>query len=99
MVKYREVNPDFWSYDKEGDYVEGVLMKKQENVGKNKSHLYSLNTKEGFKNVWGATILDKRMEFVDVGSVVKITYQGLTQKKDGSRVAKMFKVELVEEEE
>jgi hypothetical protein len=93
-MTYKEIDPQNWTYDKEGDFIEGILVKKQEDVGINKSMLYSIETLEGVKNVWGATILDERMAFVKVGDKLKITYQGLSEKKAGKNPAKIFKVEV-----
>lgn len=96
---YEEINPTIWSYKEEGDFIEGILVRKQEGIGSNNSMLYSIETpEEGVKNVWGATILDERMALVNVGSKVKITFKGLTEeKKKGKNQAKIFKVEVDKE--
>ena len=95
---YKEINPSTWSYEKEGDFIEGILIQKQEDIGVNKSMLYSIKTPEGVMNVWGATILDQRMAFTKEGDKLKITYQGLTEAKSGKNAAKIFKVEVDAEE-
>ena len=83
-----------------GDFIEGFLIKTQDNVGVNKSMLYSIETFEGIKSVWGSTILDERMSLITVGARVRITFKGLGEKKPGKNPAKIFKVEVdVEEEE
>jgi hypothetical protein len=96
-MAYEEVNPEMWNYDKDGDFIEGVLVAKQDNIGTNKSKMYSIDTSDGIKNVWGATILDSRMDFVDVGSKIKITYKGLGEAKQGHNAPKIFKVEVDKE--
>jgi predicted methyltransferase len=96
-MTYKEINPENWTYEKENDFIEGVLVKKQEDVGLNKSMLYSIETPTGVKNVWGATILDERMAFTKVGDKIKITYKGLSEKKAGKNPAKIFKVEKDED--
>lgn len=93
-MAYEEINPPTWIYTIEGDSIEGILLDKQENVGPNDAMLYSLETSEGVKNVWGATILDQRMAFVKVGVKLKITYKGLGEKKPGQNAPKIFKVEV-----
>ena len=93
-MTYEEINPEVWTYEKDGDFVEGVLVATQKDVGVNKSMLYSIETSEGVKSVWGAAILDSRMSFVKNGDKVKITYKGLAEKKGGKNPAKIFKVEV-----
>ena len=93
-MAYKEINPEDWTYEKDGDFIEGLLVRVQENVGPNNSRLYSLETPEGVKNVWGATLLDSRMAFVKVGDKVRITYKGLAEAKFGKKPAKIFKVEV-----
>lgn len=93
-MTYEEINPTDWKYDKEDDFIEGVLLRKEEDVGVNNSMLYSIETPEGVKSVWGATILDSRMAFAKVGDKIKITYKGLAEAKGGKKPAKIFKVEV-----
>jgi hypothetical protein len=93
-MAYQEINPTDWKYDKDGDFIEGVLVRVQEKVGINESMLYSIETPEGVKSVWGATILDSRMALVEVGSKIRITYKGLAEPKLGKAPAKIFKVEV-----
>lgn len=96
-MTYKEINPSDWTYDKDGDFIEGFLLQKQSEIGVNKSNLYSIEASEGVKNVWGSAILDSRMSLVKVGSKVKITYKGLAEAKAGKNPAKIFKVEVDEE--
>jgi len=98
-MTYQEINPSTWTYDKDGDFIEGILISLQKDVGENKSMLYSIETPEGVKNVWGATILDQRMALVKIGDKIKITYKGLAEAKKGKNPAKLFKVEVDKEEE
>ena len=94
-MAYEEVNPTTWIYKNDGDFIEGELLRVQDNVGPNASKLYSIDTPEGVKSVWGATILDERMALVKVGDKVKITFKGLSeQKTKGKNPAKIFKVEV-----
>ena len=91
---YQEINPTDWTYNKDGDFIEGVLVQKQEKVGVNESMLYSIETPNGVKSVWGATILDSRMALAKVGDKIKITYKGTAKAKKGKNPAKIFKVEV-----
>lgn len=96
-MAYKEVNPDYWTYNTDGDFIEGILVHVQDNVGVNKSKLYSIETKDGIRNVWGATILDSRMLLIPVGSKIKITYKGMTAPQKGKKPAKVFRVEIDKE--
>lgn len=94
-MAYKEINPDVWTYEKDGDAIEGVLVEVENDVGSNKSMLYSLEVSPGvFKSIWGSVILDQRMRFVKVGQKVRVTYKGLSEKKAGKNPAKIFKVEV-----
>lgn len=93
---FKEINPDFWTYEKDGDAIEGVLVKVEKDVGENKSNLYSLEVSPSvFKSVWGSVVLDQRMSLVKPGQKVRITFKGLAEKKGkGKNAAKIFKVEV-----
>lgn len=93
-MAYTEINPTDWTYEEDGDFIEGILVSVQKDVGPNEAMLYSLETTEGVKVVWGATILDQRMALVNVGEKVKITYKGLAEPKAGKQAAKIFKIEV-----
>lgn len=91
---YQEIDPTDWTYEKEGDFIEGILVRVQEKIGPNQSMLYSIENLEGVKSVWGATLLDQRMALTKVGDKVKITYKGLAKPTAGKQAAKIFKVEV-----
>jgi len=91
---YVELNPEYWIYEKDGDFVEGVLLNKVDKVGKNESWLYSIETPEGVKSVWGSVVLDGKMALTKVGDKIKITYNGLGEAKSGRNAPKLFKVEI-----
>ena len=96
---YKEINPDVWTYEEDGDFIEGVLIKAQADVGENKSMLYTLETEpSNFVAVWGSAVLDQRMSLVKVGQKIKITFKGLGEKKFGKNPPKIFKVEVDEPE-
>ena len=56
-------------------------MRKRSDIGKNKSMMYDLETKESIRGVWGGTVLDSKLEMFREGDHVKIVFLG---KKDGS---------------
>jgi hypothetical protein len=92
---YQEIEPTIWKPEKDGDFIEGVLVRVQEKVGENESMLYGIETPEGVKNIWGSAVLDERMAFVKQGEKVKVTFKGLAKEtKKGRSPAKIFKVEV-----
>jgi len=93
-MTYKEINPTEWKPEKDGDFIEGVLIRVQEDVGINKSMLYSIEAPESVKSVWGSAILDSRMALIKVGEKVKITYKGLGESKGGKNAPKIFRVEV-----
>ncbi len=96
-MTYKEVvDPLVWTYENDGDFIEGVLVNKQDKVGPNNSWIYTIETPDGVKSVWGAAILDSRMVAVKVGAKIKITYKGLGEAKGGHNPPKIFKVEVDE---
>jgi len=96
-MTYKEINPEMWTYNNDGDFIEGVVLNKESEVGENKSWLYSIETLEGVKSVWGSAVLDSRMALIKLDSKVKITYKGLGEAKAGRKAPKIFKVEVDEE--
>jgi hypothetical protein len=96
-MTYKEINPTVWTYENDGDSIEGVLVHKEDNVGENKSWMYNIETPDGVKSVWGSAVLDSRMKFVTVGNKVRVTYKGLGEAKSGRSPPKIFKVEVDEE--
>lgn len=93
-MAFEEVNPNTWVYEKEGDSITGVLLKTEEDVGPNNSMMYHLESDGKPISVWGSTVLDQRMQFIQPGALVRITYKGLGEKIGGKNPAKIFKVEV-----
>jgi len=96
-MAYEEIKPTDWTYEKDGEFIEGILVAKQDKVGVHESWLYSIETPEGVISVWGSAILDQRMAFVKIGAKIKITYKGLAKATAGKQPAKIFKVEVDKE--
>ncbi len=97
---FKEINPEVWTYEEDGDFIEGILVKVESDIGANKSNMYTLETKPSeFIGIWGSIILDQRMSLVKIGEKVRITYKGTAEKKPGKNAAKIFKVEVDQPEE
>ena len=88
---YEEINPAMWK-PKEGESVEGELVNKQKDVSTNGSMLYTIETDKELINCWGSTVLDNRMQLVDIGDSVRITFVRTEKNKKGQPL-KIYKVE------
>ena len=91
--QYEEIIPTVWKPLKEGDTFEGRIISRERNIGiDNKSTLYHFENNTGQFVIWGCTVLDDRMSYVNDGDYVRITFKGLKQNKKGQDV-KIYKVE------
>lgn len=95
---FKEIDPKLWTYEKDGDFLEGYLLRIQEHIGRNDSAMYDFETKDGLRSVWGSAILDSKLGLIKVGTKVRITYKGLGEAIGGKSAAKIFKVEVDVEE-
>jgi hypothetical protein len=80
---------DMW--DREST-IQGVLKKKQSEVGPNESMLYTIKTKDGDVGVWGSTVLDTKFEEIEVGYEVMIEPLGEVVSEKTKRKYMDFKV-------
>lgn len=79
---------DMW-LEEAGKSIQGKLVKVKTGVGKNKSNIYELEVEPGkVVGVWGSTVLDSRFEDIEVGTDVKILYNG---KKQGEKARGAYK--------
>ena len=88
---WEEVSPNVWKPINEGDCIEGVLIQKRSKVGSFASEAYMLENVNGQFLVWGCTVLDERMNFINEGDRIKIEFKGVEKNKKGQDV-KVFKV-------
>lgn len=97
-MAYRKIEEATEKWQEEGKVIEGVLVRVEDNVGPNKSIMYTIKQADGsLVKAWGATILDSLMGAIEVGSQVKITFTGLGKKTGGKAAAKLFIVEVDDE--
>jgi len=67
----------FWKPQKD-ESLEGRYIEKRNEQGKFKQSLYVIEMQDGQKvGVNGTTVLDKKMDKVGTGKMVKITFKGL----------------------
>lgn len=71
-----------WIPEKVNDEISGKIRIIEEEVGENKSKLYTLETKDLVRGVWGCTVLNEKMKLLEVGNSVKIVFLG---KKQGAK--------------
>lgn len=83
-----------WKPENEGDEVSGVFLEVRENVGANKSNIYTLQQADGSRvGVWGSAVIDNRMASIPVGDQVRIVYLGKAPSKTPGRSAyKQFEI-------
>lgn len=79
-----------------GEYIDGDYLGFTSDVGPNKSRLYHLKHRGSFVSVWGATILDQRMDALQPprGAQVMIQYLGDVETGRRLNAAKNFRVKV-----
>ena len=76
-----------------GESIQGVLKAKKSDVGPNNSMAYYIEDAERKQwLVWGSTVLDNRLELVNVGETIRITRKD-DQLNTKKQPTKIFKVE------
>ena len=97
MADWITVKDDNQSSDRTHDFetdkvIEGIYFNNKENVGRNLQTIYQFEIGEELVDVWGATILDRKMQGIEVGEEVKITYLGKKISKTSKREFKDYDV-------
>ena len=78
------INNSTWSPSRPGDTIEGELLEKKANVGRWNHMLYVIKRSDGScRDVWGCYRLDKKMEEIGIGDIIRIRYKGEITKDDG----------------
>lgn len=67
--------------------ITGTLLNKKPPAGNRESWIYVIQTGSGPREIWGFTVLDRKMEKIRVGSMVKLEYLGLkdSEKRKGKQ--------------
>jgi hypothetical protein len=98
MVEWKTVEPGVWKPEKDGDSIIGVLLSKQPKEGQLSARYLLEVEKDGKKEpmmVWGSTVLDDRMNIVQFGKLVRITFVGKEKNKRGQDL-NIYKVEVAQ---
>ena len=78
------INNSTWSPERPGDTIEGEVVEKKFNVGKWNHNLYVIKRSDGScRDVWGCYRLDKKMDEIKIGDIIRIRYKGEITKSDG----------------
>jgi len=78
------INNSAWTPERPGDTIEGELVEKKFNVGRWNHTLYVIRRRDGScRDVWGCYRLDKKMEEITAGDIIRIRYKGEITKSDG----------------
>jgi len=73
---------NIWDFQKE-EYIEGEYKGKEENVGQNKSTIFTIKKDDGtLVKAWGHTVLADKMNKLEEGDYILIQFLG---KKKGER--------------
>ena len=96
MDNWKPIEPNVWKPMKVGDSIVGVVVSKApKDDMTGLSARYQLENENGMFLLWGSAVLDDRMQYVSVGSKVRITYNGKTRNKRNQQV-NLFMVEIAE---
>jgi hypothetical protein len=92
-MEFQKIEPGVFKPQKEGETVEGTLRSVEESKKyKEGGKIYHLETKEGAQIVvFGTTVLDDRMSYIQVGDFCKIIFKGSQPNKKG-QPTKIFEV-------
>ena len=86
-------DPKPWKPEKEGDTLQGKLVRKKEKGGKYASEAYTIEGEDGLYVVFGTAVLEDRMRLVQPGDLVRIIYKGTTESDKGNDT-KLFTVDF-----
>lgn len=87
---------DNWIPETPGDFIIGQYIDKKTEVGQYNQTVYILRDPENnLKNVYGTTVLNQKMQQVDLDSIIKITYTGTKTSKHNSSY-KVYKVQVAQ---
>ena len=95
---YEDIEQEFWGYEKAGDFIAGTYLGMRTGVGENKANLYTLRTPAGVISIWGSTVLDTKLPFINENDDIKIIYLGEKTGR-GSRKYKDFKIQIAKPQE
>lgn len=79
------INTTTWTPERPGDTIEGELLEKKYSIGKYNKNIYVILRGDGCsRDVWGCYRLDKKMDEIKVGDIIRIRFKGTITKSDGN---------------
>ena len=90
---WNTIESEAWKPTDEGDQVIGTVVTKAEAKGELSARYHLLGDDGQRHLIWGTAILDQRLQFVNVGDRVRITYDGVGKNKQ-DRDMKLYTVEM-----
>lgn len=102
-TKWKKVSSNFVKLEKEGESIEGILTKKSPLYFQGQElptgrYTFNCPGEKGeviSKTILGTVGLDEQMADIDVGTKVRVTFDGVRHEK-GKRDFKLFTVEIAE---
>jgi hypothetical protein len=88
-----------FAFENDGEFIEGYLVEVAELTGKKgkmrgkKFKKYTLKTENGFENFLGGTVIDKGLSDTPIGALVRVTYLGWGEPKEGGSAYKNYRIE------
>ena len=94
-ITWKSTIPIIQAWEEPGDAVEGWLVKKEYTPGPSDQLRgeYMIDTKGGYRLVFGTAKIDQGLARVEEGRYIRITYQGEEETKRGFTI-KLFNVEV-----
>ncbi|MCE7697827.1 MAG: hypothetical protein K8E24_002985 [Methanobacterium paludis] len=91
---WEEVNDvnSVWRPEATGEEIIGVYKSKETDVGQYKSNIYTLETDDGEREVYGSKGLDGKFADIPIGYEVRIVYKGEKPMAPPKKPFKMFQV-------
>lgn len=93
MEEWKSTEPEVWRPEEKGEQIIGVFVEKKPKEESGVSARYFVDNEKGRFLVWGCAVIDDRMQCVNVGDKVRITYLGKTRNKRDQEV-NLFEVEI-----
>jgi len=92
---YEEVG-DYWekmfAFENKGDSISGIYRGSVPNIGENESNVHIFEVDGERIGVWGSSVLDKRMDSVNLNASLMVVLQGREVSDQTGREYKDFKV-------
>ena len=81
-----------WKPTKKGEVLQGFLTLKRPREGDRSAYYQITDSNNELHIVWGSAVLDDRMQTVEIGEEVKITFNGTKPSSKGKHPMKLFEV-------